>query len=208
MKCKCWFASIDSKWNRELMLLHRCHLPAAQLQCNATPLLSNPGSPLERVIINISIVILWRNTHFASGRTTNKKLRFSWRWKAGPDQGGKPEVPDLQTSPPPFSCSIAQHTGLYKACDWPSMNCTVCSQLCWTNLDTGGDVSQIVPTGEISCVKLQSATKNIWGENNQTSANIPQFYCLWLFRDKKSIEIYHAKYIDIYLAWKLRNTIF
>ena len=41
-------------------------------------------------------------------------------------------------SPPPFSCSIAQHTGLYKACDWPSMNCTVYSQLCWTNLDTGG----------------------------------------------------------------------
>ena len=139
MKCKCWFASIDSKWNRELMLLHRCHLPAAQLQCNATPLPSNPGSPLERVIINISIVILWRNSHFASGRTTNKKLRFSWRWKAGPDQGGKPEVPDLQTSlPPPFSCSIAQHTGLYKAYDWPSMNCSVYSQLCWTNLDTGG----------------------------------------------------------------------
>ena len=152
MKCKCWFASIDSKWNRELMLLHRCHLPAAQLQCNATPLPSNPGSPLERVIVNISIVIFWRNTHFASGRTTNKKLRFSWRWKAGPDQGGKPEVPDLQTSPPPHSAVVLHNiqvcTRPTTGPQWIAVYIHNCAGPIWT---LGGCVTDCADRWNILC---------------------------------------------------------
>ena len=137
MKCKCWFASIDSKWNRELMLLHRCHLPAAQLQCNATPLPSNPSHWNASSSISASSFYGATVTLPAVEQQT-RSWDFLGDGKPGPTKEANLKSLTCRQVPPPFSCSIAQHTGLYKAYDWPSMNCSVYSQLCWTNLDTGG----------------------------------------------------------------------
>ena len=122
---------------------------ATPMQCNAT---TEQPFPLKRVIINISIVILWRNSHFASGRTTNKKLRFSWRWKAGPDQGGKPEVPDLQTSLPPHSAVVLHNiqvcTRPTTGPQWIAVYIHNCAGPIWT---LGGCVTDCADRWNILC---------------------------------------------------------